>query len=71
MKREWVWFEMPKENGWYAVKYCWDVEEGTFYKPSYFDGVRFRDEDLPINAFAGLFNNEEDAQAFCDLHDNC
>lgn len=59
----------PKEKGWYAIQYCWDTEEGTFYACDYFNGSNWTDKTLPIFQFAGIFENEIDAEEFADKED--
>jgi len=59
--------DTPKDNGWYAIKYCYDVEEGIL------DGVAFWDgkwnPQYPIGSFFGPFKDKSTAEIFSQQDD--
>ena len=64
-----MWQEgFPEIEGWYAIQYCWDVEEGIFYGADYFDGKRWLC-NYPVGRFAGNFENEFEAEEFSKSED--
>jgi len=56
--------EKPKTPGWYAVLYCWEIQEGVFNQASYWnDGW---DEKLPIGFWWGPFDTAQEAEEYAE-----
>ena len=58
----------PEQEGWYAIHYSWDAEEGSFVDTNYFNGGEWV-ESYPIIQFAWPFSTKEDAADWADKHD--
>ena len=66
---EWIWSE-PEDEGWYAVLYSWDPDEGIFPGAvQRLNGKWVWDSNAAIGGCAGPFINEEAAKKWADLHD--
>lgn len=56
-------------EGWYAIHYGWDPEEGSFVQALYFDGKVFS-ENLPVIDISNTdFENEHLAGLWADNND--
>ena len=54
----------PKNNGWYAILYCWEVQEGFFPSAAHWNGDKF-DSSLPVSNWVDkIFSIKEDAAKF-------
>ena len=66
---EWEYIsERPGCEGWYAIQYCWDVEEGVWVGSAYYDGKEWK-TGLPVTSFAGPFGSEIEAARWAADHD--
>lgn len=54
--------EAPTEPGWYAIVYCWELEEGSWTGVARWNGRWLK--DLPITGYAGPFADQQAAQAW-------
>lgn len=58
-------------QGWYAVMFSYDANEGAFVKALFFDGIEFS-EPLPIYRVSNnAFISEDDAQAWAEKNEPC
>jgi hypothetical protein len=65
----WGWSLQPPSPGWYATKYGWDVEEGTFVGAHEWDGLTWS-ERLPFIARSMYpFPDKDSARIWADAHD--
>lgn len=62
----WRYGGKPRENGWYAILQCWDIEEGVFPSAKRWDGS---DLEWSVMAIAGPFSDEKSAEAWAYAHD--
>lgn len=64
----WIFDDKPKEAGWYAVSYCWEIEEGVFPGAAYWDGTKWN-RKFPITAYYGPFQDDDSAEEWAYDHD--
>lgn len=71
MKSEkWEYTDSPSGGqGWYAIHYCWEANEGSFTDAVYYDGEKLSRDSLPILEIAGPFKTEAEANLFIDEYD--
>jgi hypothetical protein len=60
-KTEWIAGSEPGDVGWYAISYCWDIQEGIISGAAHWDGEKWSRE-LPIGHYFGVFADEEAAE---------
>ena len=65
---EWDFDSEPPEEGWYAVMYSWDPDEGSFPGAWYWTGRQWQSSIPPV-AFAGPFEYEHMARLWAEKHD--
>lgn len=64
------WRERPKKmrQGWYAVHYSWDSQEGSFLDYAKLDNGEWA-SFLPIMEVAGPFSSKQKAVEWAEKHD--
>jgi len=61
----WVDGDDPKSHGWYAIAYCWEMEEGSWCEARYYKGEWNR----PVYMYCGPFVDESSAAAWAKEND--
>ena len=66
---KWIDGDKPDRRGFYAIRYSWTPEEGTFYSSYYYEH-NFGFGRLPVFKYAGPFETEQEADDFADKADD-
>lgn len=73
---EWTFEDKPEttEPGWYAILYCWEIDEGFFTGAGYWDGKRWQwphdnPSEPPVVNHAGPFENKQAAEGWAEEND--
>lgn len=59
--------EDPPYPGYYAVAYCWDIQEGFFMSSDYYDGRIFL--NWPVAYFHGPLDTKAEALEYARKYD--